>query len=305
MRNLNWYQARHLAKVLNKKVRRWDWRRWTVWTGYYLWFTHQPYLPPVDAIPATPEDWRVVQNEDFTAAEFLANDWTDEPWDTPFDGGPHSCPEGYVYDPFTNSCVLVDSGSGGGTPPASPIPGATPGDILPDEGPGWAQIGNLPGDGGMGGPPPPPPPPGGPGGGGGGDVWWPPLPAIPPSGGPGVDEPPPPHDPPAEGPVISGYAVDISGADCYNPPGPDTIPVWIQVNITGGPSGVGSVSMSIGAGPSFAVSTGWNGMSMVYETTAVYSPGGTITYRVTYTDSLGAVHTFDIIFTMPPYCYTP
>jgi hypothetical protein len=99
-RNLNWFQARSLARN-GRNIRREAWRRWLRFSrSTYLWFIYTP--PSADVA----EETHVVINVDFTDFEFLANDWTDEPWDQP----PDKCPFGYHWDEFAGACVPDDDG---------------------------------------------------------------------------------------------------------------------------------------------------------------------------------------------------
>ncbi|MEI9898420.1 MAG: hypothetical protein WDN28_32325 [Chthoniobacter sp.] len=79
MKNLNWFQARDLAQTKGRAVRREAWRKWLYYTPWYLWFIAQTDASSVQ------HRW-VVKNGDFGAAEFLAIDWTDEPWPDATDG---------------------------------------------------------------------------------------------------------------------------------------------------------------------------------------------------------------------------
>ena len=76
MKNLDWFQARTLARS-GTAVRRDAWRKWLTFESY-VWLITQPVWLEQEY------DRRVAQQWDFGADEFLANDWTDEPWD----GGP-------------------------------------------------------------------------------------------------------------------------------------------------------------------------------------------------------------------------
>ena len=94
-KNLNWFQARALARN-GSNIRRDAWRRWLKFsTTSYLWFIYTPQSADVA------EETHVVLNRDFTDFEFLASDWTDEPWDQVTD----KCPVGYHWDDFAGACV--------------------------------------------------------------------------------------------------------------------------------------------------------------------------------------------------------
>ena len=73
MKNLDWFQARTLARS-GTAVRRDAWRKWLTFESY-VWLITQPVWLEQEY------DRRVAQQWDFGAGEFLANDWTDEPWE--------------------------------------------------------------------------------------------------------------------------------------------------------------------------------------------------------------------------------
>ncbi len=99
-KNLNWFQARALARN-GSNIRRDAWRRWLKFSrSTYLWFIHTPQSADVA------EETHVVLNRDFTDFEFLANDWTDEPWDQVAE----KCPAGYHWDEFAGACVPDTNG---------------------------------------------------------------------------------------------------------------------------------------------------------------------------------------------------
>src|SRR5689334_13969177 len=95
MKNLNWFQARELGRLQRRAIGREGWRKWILFR-YYLWIVSE-----TDADTGI-ETRRVVNALDFRDSEFLAKDWTDEPWE----GG------------TTPPCTTL--------PPATEIP-ATPG----------------------------------------------------------------------------------------------------------------------------------------------------------------------------------
>src|SRR5438093_5871338 len=117
-RNLNWFQARALARN-GSKIRRDAWQRWIQWNvgNTFLWFSE---IPATNVVPLTPydlvaagqasstESLHVVRNVEFTDAEFLADDWTDEPWEVV-----NPCPPGYHWDDVLQACVKDDDGGGG------------------------------------------------------------------------------------------------------------------------------------------------------------------------------------------------
>ncbi len=94
-KNLNWFQARTLARN-GSNIRRDAWRRWLKFSRTsYLWSIYTPLSADVT------EETHVALNKDFTDFEFLANDWTDEPWDQSSD----KCLAGYHWDEFAGACV--------------------------------------------------------------------------------------------------------------------------------------------------------------------------------------------------------
>jgi hypothetical protein len=100
-RNLNWFQARTLARN-GSNIRRDAWRHWLQFNrSTYLWFIYTP--PSADVA----EETHVVVNRDFTDFEFLATDWTDEGW---AQSSSDQCPAGYHWDGFAGACVPDDEG---------------------------------------------------------------------------------------------------------------------------------------------------------------------------------------------------
>ncbi len=241
-KNLSWFEARDLART-GRAIRRDAWRRW---------ITFGPALAFTERIDEDGDALRyVVLNEEFRAAEFLAHDWTDEPW-------PDGPPE----------------------PPPRP----------PRGGGGGFRSGG--GSRRWGGPTNPPGPgsffvlePGGDGGGGGGNH--------------------PPHNPPvAQVPTVT---VVLTTPDdlpaCYDilDDEPATVRIHAQVSIAGGPPGVGTLSVEIGAEEQLG--TGWPGMNKGYEFAAVtFALGGTITCDVTYIIN-AVTYTGSGDFAFPDACY--
>lgn len=309
MRNLTWFQARDLAQKFGRLVRRDEWRRWQSYTGTFLWFGFVPADPTAD--PVVPTDWHVLNAEDFGAAEFLASDWTDEHWDTPVVVDPVACPPGYAFDSWRQACVAIGGPDGGpdggpGSPGAGSVVAPPPGFVFPviSSGPasGWSSIGNPSSSGGV-------------GGGGGGGAWgigggggFPPPDPIPPGGGPNRPKPPPPHAPPvAAVPVISGTVHDLASPSCYHfPLDPGTTTLSVEVNIAGGPPGVGFCEVVGTASNSPQLSTGWNGMNHVFTMTGCpVVPGSTVSFNVTYTAPPvppGVDYTATLSYTFPDYC---
>ena len=130
MKGLDWFEARTLARNASA-VRRDAWRKWLTFESY-VWLITQP------AWETQIYDRRVVQQWDFGADEFLAHDWTDEPWpDGPQPPDPPNPPQ------VPNPPGTPGGGGGGGGG------GGNGGD---GTGTGW------PSGGGGGGPQPPVPP---------------------------------------------------------------------------------------------------------------------------------------------------
>jgi len=70
-RQLNWFQARRLARVESKPIRREAWRHWIVFSREsFLWFK----LVPVAVDPPEAENAHVLLNAEFKDFEFLAGD---------------------------------------------------------------------------------------------------------------------------------------------------------------------------------------------------------------------------------------
>lgn len=71
MKGLNWFQARSLATRERRAIRREGWEHWILYRSK-LWLLSEQK-------PAG-ESRRVTTTNDFRDSEFLAKDWTDEPW---------------------------------------------------------------------------------------------------------------------------------------------------------------------------------------------------------------------------------
>lgn len=150
-RNLNWFQARYVAKVALRRIRRESWRRWIEFDpANFIWWEFQPFLAgqPGAETPVldTQETRHPVEFDEFQAAEFFANDWTDEGWDVPSDWN-YAGDNGGVSNPVTSgsSGGGTSGGSGGGST------GGTSGG--PTMG-GGVTPGGTPGTGGSYNPPP-------------------------------------------------------------------------------------------------------------------------------------------------------
>lgn len=249
MKNLNWFQARNLAKSEHRAIRREAWRKWLVFG---------PALRFISKVVAGVEQRYVVPNIEFGRDEFLANDWTDEPW---VDG---TIPSG-VTPPSAGYQPGAGSGTGGGGGSGSFGPPST-------------------GGGGS----------GGGGSGGGGDRHCPAGYHLSADGrkcekddGPDKSATVSVNIPQ---PDLSnlGSAFD-SGKNCFpqsgtgggSGSGPYSATVHVSVNIAGGPPGVGTLSVVLQG--STQVGTGWPGMNQDFEFTNVsFQPGSTISATATY-----------------------
>ncbi len=125
MKNLNWFQAREFMRQ-GAYFRRVQWRKWLFYSSY-VWSISET----VDGVAVT----HVVLNSDFGKDEFLAMDWTDEPWDA-------ALPNPYPGSLGQTSTPAPEPDSPSGTPPDSD---GSPG---PSSGSGTF---NPPGGGGSGG----------------------------------------------------------------------------------------------------------------------------------------------------------
>jgi hypothetical protein len=72
MKALNWFQARGLARLQRRAIRREGWEKWLLYR-FKVWL--------ISETVAGLERRRVARAEDFRDSEFLAKDWTDEPWE--------------------------------------------------------------------------------------------------------------------------------------------------------------------------------------------------------------------------------
>ncbi|MHA3773675.1 hypothetical protein ACXR0O_19235 [Verrucomicrobiota bacterium sgz303538] len=281
-RNLTWFEARAIAKLEGRPIRRLAWRRWHVYRRtVFLFFTFSPgdktTTPPEPAIPA-----RVCTNADHTDADFLATDWTDEGWSADGNGG-----EPPVVTPPGGTTPGTGTGTGSG--------GSTGGTGTGDTGNGNnGSIGGITG-GGWGGPGNPPGPNGNsdPGTGGGGGS----------SGGGNGGDPddttnPDHHDPNPPSnydytPLVS-LALDpgtIDGPACYI-----HVPQKGKANITvsvpepaGGP--LKAVLVSVSCLGQVQVASVGPGASQSFQFEGSISPGGTITATATTSGGTGKTWT--------------
>ena len=288
MKNLDWFQARSIARS-GRAVRRELWRKWLTFE-HYVWLITQPVWETQLA------DRRVAQQWDFGADEFMARDWTDEPWPNgpqpPDPPDPPNPPD----PPRPPKPPLPPKPPGnGGSDPSNPSDPADPTNPPISDPVGGDSDGGGPGGhtgGGWGG--------WGSGvdGNGGGDG---PKPPVPP-------KPPRPHQPPnPDVPTITVEVVadlDTDGPSCFIVP-PATCTIYVTVTIAGGPAGVGTLSVSGALGPA-QLGTGWPGMNQSFTFRDVLvNPGGTVTFFADY-GAPGVVPFIHYIgsgsFTFPPNC---
>lgn len=130
MKNLDWHQASSLAMEQRFAIRRDGWRHWLLYR-FYVWI-----LSTTDG--SGKEVRRVVKAEDFRDSEFMAKDWTEEPWP----GG--TTPPCTTLPPavrITESGVgawtldpmrCAGAGEGGNVPPEVLIPPDPPEEPEPD-----------------------------------------------------------------------------------------------------------------------------------------------------------------------------
>lgn len=226
-RKLNWFQGRTLA-YQGKKIRREAWKEWIYYSNA-LWFHEEEG-----------EQNHVVQAAEFKSGEFLAKDWTDEPWITDGNGEiiipPPSPTDGTI--PVTGGGTsAAGGGSGGGGGGTGEITDPVTGD--PVVGGGGSGGGSFGGGGGAGG--------GGGGGGGGG------------SGGSS-------HPPHGDGGAGEARIVITAIVDYGTPENnerhcllsePSTVDVIARVTISGGPKGVGGINVRVNSGePSEEIQVG-------------------------------------------------
>lgn len=290
MKALDWFQARSVARA-GTAVRRDAWRKWLTFESY-VWLITQP------AWETQLADRRVAQQWDFGAEEFMATDWTDEPWpDGPQPPNPPDPPQ--PPDPPRPPQPPLPPGDGGGSngngagdpPPTDPTNPSDP--AIPPNPPN----------------PPKPKPPKPLGGGFGGGLGWPPgdggggpKPPVPP-------KPPAPHHPPNPNvPTITVEVfVDINtdGPMCFIHP-PQTCTVFVNITIAGGPAGVGTLRVSGIGTPSPQLGTAFPGFNAGFEFKNVpVNPGGTITFSADYgaPGNPPLTHYFATgSYTFPPSC---
>lgn len=316
-RQLNWFQARRLARLEGKRIRREAWRHWVFFSREsFLWFK----LVPGSAQPAQTEDAHVVLNEEFTDSEFLAGDWTDEHWDRP---QIDPCPPGYTYDPVLERCVpdggsggggggtggggggggtgggggSTDPGTGGGNSGGGSGSGSGTG-TDEDTGGGWGGNGNP--DGGNGG--------GGAGGGGTGDTGGGGGNGGGNGGGGGGNAPPKKKPSPGDYTPAVTVALDpgfVDGPACYIiPPPRGTANVSVGIpDPPGGKLRVATVSVTcLGQTRIGTIGAGGNN---AFQFAGPINPGGTVTATATVSDGNGHTWTGQGSEDWPPQCLLP
>jgi hypothetical protein len=318
-KNLNWFQARALART-GSNIRRDAWRRWLRFSNTtYLWFIYTPQSADVA------EETHVVLNKDFTDFEFLATDWTDEPWDQP-PPPPDKCPTGYHWDEFAGACVpdnnthtcqagyhwdgtacvpndanhrcpvgyhwdgtscVADSGGGGGTGGGG-TGGGTGGGGSGTGGGGWGGGGN--GGGGNGG--------GGFGGGGG----------TGPGGGGSNQKPPRPKPAPADYTPqvdVSLDPGDLDGPNCFISV-PQNGKANVNVTLPNPAGGTLRVALiSVTCFGQTRLGTLGPGAAQGFQFEGPINPGGSITATATASDGNGHTWTGSGKDTWPKICLLP
>ena len=214
-RKLNWFQARTLA-FQGSKIRREAWKEW-IYYATSLWFHNQEA-----------ETDHVVVAAEFKRGEFLANDWTDEPWVTDPSGEvivPPPAPTDGIIIPTTTT----PPAGGSTTPPPDTFPDPVTGEpVVAGGGSGGGSWGGGGGGAGAGG-----------GGGGGG------------AGG-GSSHPPHGTGGAGEAQIVITAIVDYGTPEnnerhCLLS-APATVDVIARVTIMGGPKGVGDISVKLNLG---------------------------------------------------------
>lgn len=265
MKNLTWFQARALARQ-GKAIRREAWRKWLTRTVALWWLDRK--------LDGT-EQRHVVINSEFKAAEFMAKDWTDEPWDatpapTPTDPLPPAAPGGGSWGTIPNPPDPISiyqppgpgGGGGGSTPPGDPSDRSCPdGYHLSTDGRSCVKDA-------------------------GGDK----TPNI------NVDIP---------APDDSKFSNFDGGQHCFRHAGDDGSPrtldeIFVSVSITGGPPGVGTLHVELQGHTQLG--TGWPGMNQDFSFSSIsYTPGSSITATVNYTIN-GTTYTGTGTYTFPNWC---
>lgn len=267
-KNMSWFQARILAynPALRRPIRREAWRRWLV-RGVALWKTsllnedgsHELHVARMGVMGGVASE--------FTKADFLALDWTDEVWVVA--GLPGTYPPGSSGTPATTPQV---PGGGGSSPGSSGGAGA------------WTPVAGR-GQGGGG------------GGGGGSPSNGGPTPETSPAGAPSIGVQIFPVS-------LPGVRAEFTPSACYyggfaigDPPRSTFV---VEVSIAGGPTGLGTMSVTFNG--STQLGTAWRGMNRGHEFLDVGAvPGGALTAEVSYTNG-GDTFTGNRTFTFPPWC---
>ncbi len=272
-KNLNWFEARRIARVEGRRIRREAWRKWLDYDrSVFLWHIYQPagVVETVGGEANTlPESRHVARAEEFQSLEFFSEDWTDEHWDAPF----------YADSPAGGS----SGGSSGGSD--SPAGGSSGGSDSPAGGGGSDSGGGGSWSGGD---------VGGDVGGGG--------------GGGGGQKPPKPPKPemdytPAVGLTLAGDPID--GPGCYII-APEEGLAFVNVSIPNPQGGTVKVLMvSVTCLGKTRLLTMGPGTSAGFEFKGPINPGGTITATATASDGNGHTWTGADTDKWPELCLLP
>lgn len=123
MKDLNWFQANDLM-AQGRAVRRTGWQKWLF---YRFNLGIIQFTDPVTGLPAQ----RVATTSDQTDQEFLAKDWTDEPWTDATTGQPVGYPPCTVPGPATTLAPNSSGGLGAWTYTTTSCAGAGNGGNIP------------------------------------------------------------------------------------------------------------------------------------------------------------------------------
>jgi hypothetical protein len=106
MKDLNWFQANDLM-AQGRAVRRTGWQKWLF---YRFFLGIIQFTDPVTGLPTQ----RVATTSDQTDQEFLAKDWTDEPWTDATTGNPVGYPPCTVPGPGLGAWTYTTTSCAGG-----------------------------------------------------------------------------------------------------------------------------------------------------------------------------------------------
>jgi len=254
MKNLDWFTARKFMRQ-GAYFRRVQWRKWLFYSRY-VWSISQT----VEGMTVT----HVVLNSDFGKDEFLATDWTDEPWDA-------ALPNPYPGSSGQTSTPNPVPDSSSGSPPDfndSHSPNSGTGTFSPPGGGAGGWGGGYGGADGSGG-----------GGGGGG-------------GGHGGNTP--------VAPSIVVSVTDMLDGDCFDSGDVQHITLLVEVSIPTGPAGIYlldcKLSLQTQLGTAYA---GYNG-SFQFDNVPLL-PESTLTATATVTIN-GKSYTGSGTYTAPSQC---